>query len=303
MLALLKDLRRYSQASVTLFAVSVKSTVASVRLGWLWWFLDPLIMMAIYYFVVRVVFQRGGENYHLFVLCGIVAWGIFARSLSAAVTAISKNRGIIRQTSTPMGLLIAVPCAVRFFFTSVGMLIVMCWSYATLGVQSLAVFRLLLLVFFIAYAVSLFVAVTQVFLADTAKLVAYGIRAGFFLSPVLYPTCRVLDADNIPAFAKHPHWLDYRGVPPGDSRRRNVRLAAVRGAVGAGVASCAGGAALSAALWQSSRESALGVYMARFVLTLHSGFDNKSAIGAFDSEQGLQYLQIEDLSRSPTCSR
>lgn len=202
MLQLLKDLRHYHHALVTLFSVNVKTTVASARLGWVWWFLDPLIMMAIYYFIIRVVFQRGGENYHLFVLCGIVAWQFFARSLSAAVTAISKNRGIIRQTSTPMGLLIAVPCAVQLFFASVGMLIVMCWSYATLGVQSLAVMPLLLLVFFIAYAVSLFVAVTQVFFADTAKLVAYGIRAGFFLSPVLYPTSRVLDADNIPAFAK-----------------------------------------------------------------------------------------------------
>lgn len=38
--------------------------------------------------------------------------------------------------------------------------------------------------------------------------------------------------------------------------------------------------------------------MARFVLSLHSEFDNKSAIGVFDSEQGLQYLQIEDLSNS-----
>lgn len=38
--------------------------------------------------------------------------------------------------------------------------------------------------------------------------------------------------------------------------------------------------------------------MARFVLSLHSQFDNKSAIGVFDSEQGLQYLQIEDLSGS-----
>lgn len=49
---------------------------------------------------------------------------------------------------------------------------------------------------------------------------------------------------------------------------------------------------------QSNREDALGVYVARFVLSLHSEFDNKSAIGVFDSEQGLQYLQIEDLSNS-----
>ena len=204
MLQLLRDLRRYHHALLTLLTVNVKTTVASARLGWLWWFIDPLVMMAIYYFIIRVVFQRGGENYHLFVLCGIVTWQFFARSLTASVTTITKNRGIIRQTSTPIGLLIAVPCAVQLFFAAVGTLMVMLWSYPTLGWQSLAVLPLLLLLFLLVYAVSLFAAVTQVFFADTSKLLGYLIRAGFFLSPVLYPVSRISEAENIPQAAK---WL------------------------------------------------------------------------------------------------
>ena len=46
MFQLLKDLRQHHHALLTLFQVNVKTTVASARLGWLWWFIDPLVMMA-----------------------------------------------------------------------------------------------------------------------------------------------------------------------------------------------------------------------------------------------------------------
>ncbi|WP_165855393.1 ABC transporter permease [Marinobacter sp. JSM 1782161] len=202
MLQLMTDLRRYRHALAALWVMDIKSTVASARLGWLWWFLDPLVMMMIYYFIIRVVFQRGGENYHLFVLCGIVSWQFFARSVSSCVGAITGKRGIIRQTSTPMAILIAVPCAVQFFFAAIGMAIVSLWSYSALGAQTLAIVPLLVLIFLLAYAVGVLMAVTQVFLADTAKFVGYLLRAGFFLSPVLYPASRVLEAQNVPEVAK-----------------------------------------------------------------------------------------------------
>ena len=198
MLQLFNDLRQHHHALLTLFQVNVKTTVASARLGWLWWFIDPLVMMAIYYFIIHVVFQRGGENYHLFVLTGIVVWQFLARTLSASVTAFSNNRGIIRQTRTPMALLVAVPAVVQLFFTSIGILIVTAWSFSSIGWQSLALLPLLFLVFCLAFAIGLFVAVIQVHFADTAKLLTYCLRAGFFLSPVLYPASRVLEAEGIP---------------------------------------------------------------------------------------------------------
>src|SRR5690606_31551754 len=63
---------------------------------------------------------------------------------------------------------------------------------------------LLFLVFCLAFAFGLFVAVIQVYFADTAKLLTYCLRAGFFLSPVLYPASRVLEAEGIPQTFK---WL------------------------------------------------------------------------------------------------
>lgn len=202
MFGLLKDLREFRHALASLLIVSIKTTVASTRLGWVWWILDPLLMMAIYYFIINIVFQRGGEGYHLFVLSGIVAWQLFARSINSAVGCVVKNRGIIRQTRTPVELLVAVPCTVQLFFALVGVMIVCLWSNEFLGLISFSVLPLLLLIFLLAYAISLFLAITQVFFADTGKLVGYVVRAGFFLTPVLYPSSRVLEAEGVPDLAK-----------------------------------------------------------------------------------------------------
>jgi lipopolysaccharide transport system permease protein len=52
--------------------VDLKSESARSYLGMLWWILDPLMYLAIYYLVFGVVLQRGGEGFVGFLLCGLV---------------------------------------------------------------------------------------------------------------------------------------------------------------------------------------------------------------------------------------
>jgi len=182
--------------------MNVKTTVAASRMGWLWWIIDPLVMMAIYYFVIGVIFQRGGENYHLFVLTGVVAWQFFSRSLNNAARSVSQNKALICQIGIPMPILVAIPPIVQSFFAFIGVMIVMIWSHEHVGMQTLAVFPLLLLIALMAYGLGLFLAVFEVYVKDVGKLLGYILRAGFFLSPVLYSASRILDSDRVPHFAK-----------------------------------------------------------------------------------------------------
>ncbi len=202
MFILAKEIYNHSAAFLTLVSVNIKTSVATTRLGWLWWIIDPLVLMAIYYFIIHEVFQRGGDDYHLFVLCGIVSWQFFARSINASVSAIRQNRALIRQIGMPISTLIAIPSLVQMFFATVGILIVMVWNYPVVGYYSLTIVPLLFLIGLLSYGLGLVLAVCEAFFKDTSKLVAYGIRAGFFFSPVLYHESRVLDSQTIPEAAK-----------------------------------------------------------------------------------------------------
>ena len=203
-----QEISKNRYALLTLTAVNIKTTVATTRLGWLWWFIDPLVMMAIYYFIIRVVFDRGGENYHLFVLTGIVLWQFFSRALNVATSSLTKNSMLIKQTGVSLSTIIAIPPLVQMFFGFIGVLIILIWNFQVIGSHSVAILLILALTGTLAFGFGLLLAILVVFFKDTGKLVGYTLRAGFFLSPVLYPISRIIDSDSVPEFIKSIYHLN-----------------------------------------------------------------------------------------------
>lgn len=177
--------------------VNIKTTVAITRLGALWWILDPLILMLLYTFVVKIIFDRGGPNYHLFALCGIVTWQSFSRSVSLCSMALNRNSQLIKQSSLPMHLYVILSPVVQSFFYLVGLCIVAIWNNSVVGWHTLAVLILLLPMILIPYALGLFLSILTVKLPDIGKVVPYVLRFGFYMSPVLYGPERVYDLKGL----------------------------------------------------------------------------------------------------------
>ena len=136
---LVKDLLENRHALQIQFKVNAKTTVSTTKLGTLWWILDPLLLMAIYYFVFKVIFNRGGPNYHLFILCGLVTYQFFTRTLSACTRTLADNESLIKQASLPMVLYLVVPPLVQALFCMIGYGIIMIWNYPALGLHTLAI--------------------------------------------------------------------------------------------------------------------------------------------------------------------
>ncbi len=146
--------------------------------------------------------ERGGADYHLFVLTGLVAWQGFSASLSGTTDVILNNKQLIRQVALPIGMLTVIPILVQLFFNSIGILIILVWNYPAIGWHSLSVVLLFILLGLIVYGIGLFLSVINVYLNDTKQILAYALRAGFFLSPILFPASRILDSARLPDFVK-----------------------------------------------------------------------------------------------------
>lgn len=202
MIQALKDIHKNFHAIRIQFFVSLKTTVASTRLGVLWWILDPLILMLLYTFVVKIVFARGGPDYHLFALCGIVTWQSFSRSVSISSTALIRNASLIKQTKLPMHLYVMLPPVVQSFFYLIGLGIVVIWNYHMIGWHTFAVLFLFLPMALIPYSMGLFLSILTAKIGDVGKVVPYILQLGFYLSPVLYPAERVYEHKNLPAIFK-----------------------------------------------------------------------------------------------------
>lgn len=202
MIEAVKEIWENRQTLWCQFYVNIKTTVVTTKLGALWWILDPLIFMAIYYFVICIVFSRGGPGYHLFALCGIVTWQSFTRSVSLSASALVNSAGLIKQISLPMFLYVIISPIVQAFFYIIGLLLIIVWNSQVIGLHTLSIFILVFLMIIMASAFGLFLSIFQVYMADTARFVRYSLRFGFYMSPVLYSAERIYAHEGIPSWAK-----------------------------------------------------------------------------------------------------
>lgn len=51
-----RDIKKYYKYAIYSGRAGLKAEVANSRLSWLWWILDPLLFMIIYWFLSQIVF-------------------------------------------------------------------------------------------------------------------------------------------------------------------------------------------------------------------------------------------------------
>lgn len=205
---LIEEVRGNYSALISLTEANLKTTVESTRLGWIWWILSPILMMGVYYVFVNIILERGGENYHLFVLAGLVAWNYFSGAFMGAAGVIRQNDQLIKQVGLPIPMLLMIPVLVQMVLAGFGVVVLIVWNFGVVGLHTFLVVPLLVLIGMTSYAFGLFVAVCNIYLADIGQVLHYILRMAFFLSPVLFPSSRVLSNENIPEFIRLVYQLN-----------------------------------------------------------------------------------------------
>src|SRR5687767_1010560 len=158
-------------------------------LGFLWSFLNPLLMMAVFTIVFTVVKSNSVRNYPLFVLCGLLPWNFLAGSLSGAVRSITSNANLIDKVYFPREVLpLAVVLAnlVNFVlslavFLPLALLLGAQFSAWTLALPVIIGVQLL-----VVLGLALLLSALNVFYRDTELVLDVALIAWFFLTPIFY---------------------------------------------------------------------------------------------------------------------
>ncbi|KHT61561.1 hypothetical protein RJ45_21830 [Photobacterium gaetbulicola] len=176
----------------TLAHLKQKANVRGTILGYLWWFIEPLMLIALYSYVVGVVFGHSGPDRILMIAIGVTLWKWWSTALSTATTSFRRYKGIVTQVKMPLSIL---PISEVFGQTYL-------FAFGYLLLQSALLYMgyipdlIALLVAFVASvitisALSLALAILNVFVRDTAFLVGFGLRILFYLTPIIYSADRV----------------------------------------------------------------------------------------------------------------
>lgn len=79
----------------------LRAEATRAYLGFLWWFVEPVMYMAVFYLIFETGLRSGGADYAPFLLCGLVAWKWFASTVLAAANALARNAGVMQQVYLP----------------------------------------------------------------------------------------------------------------------------------------------------------------------------------------------------------
>ncbi len=70
-------------------------------LAWLWWFLEPIAMTAVFFFVFTYLRAPNVENFQFFLLIGVTTWLWFANGVGNSTESVIVARTIISQMRLP----------------------------------------------------------------------------------------------------------------------------------------------------------------------------------------------------------
>ncbi len=194
MFANLANLGGYRGLISRLVARELKARYRGSVFGFLWSFINPLLLLIIYSFVFTTVIPNqveGVQPYALFMFCGILPWTWFATSLSDGAGSLLAGGNLIKKGLFPAEVLpiVSVLANMVHFFFGLTILIIFLLVYRHYPSPSdLLWFPVAILVQLIfATALALILAALAVHFRDIRDILANVLTLWFFATPIIYP--------------------------------------------------------------------------------------------------------------------
>ena len=172
-----------------LVGADLKRTHADTVFGQLWWILDPLLQMGIYFILVQIIFQRKVPDYPLFLFAAILPWKWFTTTLSDATNAVTGRQNLLRQVQFPKLILptaSVVAGSISFFIglVALGLVYLFYLERLSLWVLAIPVIAFVQFVFTLSLAIAL--SAVNAFYRDVQNVLSHALRLWFYVSPILY---------------------------------------------------------------------------------------------------------------------
>lgn len=236
MVAHVRELYRFRTLIGMLVLRDLRARYRGSLLGFLWSFLNPLLLMLVYVLVFSVYLRAPMEKYAVFLFSGLLPWLWFSSSLGHATGVIVGSGALVKRILFPAEILplVAVLSNLANMLLSLPLLVLFLLLFGVRLGPVLAFLPLLLaLQLLLTAGLALPLAALNVHLRDVEQILANTLVLLFFLSPILYPVSTVpitLHVGGVPVplrplyflnpvaglvqsyqniffFGRQPHWI------------------------------------------------------------------------------------------------
>jgi len=172
-----------------LSVTDVKLRYRNSVLGFFWTFLEPLLMLAVLYFIFTTIIRSELENYPLYLLLGLIIWYMFSRATSSGMTSLTDRAHIIQKVYFRREIVVISSSLTSFImmlfeFAAFAFFIIVLQFVPTVTILILP--PLLVILFLLTLGISFYLSILNVYFKDIKFIWQVLLQAGFFLTPIIY---------------------------------------------------------------------------------------------------------------------
>ncbi len=186
---------------------NLRSEARESYLSYAWWILEPLIQLVVYYVVFDIFLNRGSGDFAAFLICGIIPFLWFSKSITNSGQSIIQGKGLISQTYLPKPFFPLVVVGQDFVKQSVAFLLMFCFLFYSghyPGWETLWLIPIVLTQLLLIIASSLVVSFIVPFVRDLQYLINAALMMLMFGSGVFYSYKDVLISEHRQIFLLNP---------------------------------------------------------------------------------------------------
>jgi len=189
---MIRNLRELWQYRALLWNLTQRELKARYRgsgLGFLWTFLNPLLLMAVYALVFGVIQKNNIPHYTYFVFVGLLPWIWFSTSVGSGASTISDRRDLLTKVRFPAQVLPATVVTTNLinFLLSLPLMVALGAAFGVWpNVHALAFPLVLFAQLVFTLAVTFIVSALNVRFRDLQHIIQNVLTLWFFVTPVLY---------------------------------------------------------------------------------------------------------------------
>lgn len=179
----------------------LKTRFKGSALGWLWSLLVPLATLAIYSAVFSLIFRAQPPDmgngmsgiFAVWLFCGLVFWSFFSGSITSGMGELMSAGSILQKVYFPSyaPVLGSVWAVGTQSLIEVSLLVVVFLFLQNVGISWLMLPLFMILVVIFTSAVSVSVAIMNIYFRDLSHLVSVILQLLFYLTPIIYPLSMV----------------------------------------------------------------------------------------------------------------
>jgi ABC-type polysaccharide/polyol phosphate export permease len=188
------SIEHFKDVVVVLVDREFKSRYKNTVIGMVWSVISPLMFLAVFYLMFKLVFNLGIPRYASFVFTGILAWMWLQSALNEAVASITSSGSMVSQPGFPLAALPIVSVAVNLinFLVALPLLAAILLIEGAVLTSALFLLPLLVLIqFILILGLAYLSAAANVYFRDVRYILPVILQIGYYITPIFYDSSAI----------------------------------------------------------------------------------------------------------------